>query len=202
MHGTTKALRLTAVTALLSLLGCATINAGVDPWAREAGVTAGAPVILSGKVGSVQIFVDDQPRPLKVVIVENPTFSSSLGNAIRQSAAEARAGSSPTGTATYTRNMQYAPAVYLRQKQTHRLRVVRADGREAIVVSKPHVGRKYLIIDWLLIAPTFFTSIVIDWGTGKWHVFDPIDVDAIFPSGDDAAATASAVSPQAASELP
>lgn len=176
-------LRTLALAALLVLPGCATLNAHIDPWAREAGVTAGAPVILSGRVGQVTIYADDQAEPLKMVIVENPNFSTAVANAIRQSAAQARAGSSPSGTATYTRNMQYAPAIYLRQKRTHRLRIVRPDGSEAIVVAKPHVGRGFLIVDWLLIAPTVFTSIVIDAATGKWQVFDPIDVDAIFPAG-------------------
>jgi hypothetical protein len=151
----------------------------------------------------VQIFREGSTTPLKVVIVENPDFKTALGNAVRQSAAEARAGGSPTGTATYTRNMQYAPAVYLQQKQTHRLRIVRADGREAIVVAKPHVGRGYLIVDWLLVAPTFFTSIVIDAATGKWKVFDPIDVDVIFPTGADLDALFSnAPSPFAAVPVP
>ncbi len=185
MRRLTRPRRILSLTPFVALVGCATINATVDPWARQAGVTAGAPVILTGKVGQVQIFREGSTTPLKVVIVENPSFKTAVGNAVRQSAAEARAGSSPTGTATYTRNMEYAPAVYLQQKQTHRLRIVRPDGREAIVVAKPHVGRGFLIVDWLLVAPTFFTSIVVDAATGKWKVFDPIDVDTIFPTGGD-----------------
>ncbi len=186
----------------LLLAGCATINATVDPWAREAGVRAGAPVILFGKVGQVRIFREGQAEPLKVVIVENPSFKTALGNAIRQSAAEARAGASPTGTASYTRNMEYAPAVYLKQKQIHRLRVVHPDGREAVVVARPHVAAKYLVVDWLLVAPSFFTSILIDWGTGKWQVFDPIDVDALFARADDAAATAAPAAPAPEATVP
>lgn len=158
------ALRALAVLALVALPGCATINAGIDPWARQAGVTAGAPVILFGKVGQVTIYADDDNNPLKVVIVENPSFKTAVGNAIRQSAAEARAGGSPTGTASYTRR----------------------------VVAKPHIGRGFLIVDWLLVAPTFFMSMVVDAATGKWHVFDSIDVDTVFPNGDDAAAASPA----------
>ena len=192
MKPNAPALRALAVLALIALPGCATINAGIDPWARQAGVTAGAPVILEGKVGLVTIYADDDNRPLKVVIVQNPSFKTALGNAIRQSAAEARAGGSPTGSATYTKKMEYAPAIYLRQKQAHRLRIVRGDGREAVVVAKPHVGRGFLFVDWILVAPTFFTSIVVDWATGKWHVFDSINVDTIFENGDDAASASPA----------
>lgn len=170
---------LVALVTVLALTGCATINAHVDPWAREAGVTAGAPVYLYGQVGQVTIYGDGASEPLKVVIVENPDFSTAVGNAVRQSAAEARAGGSPTGSASWTRIMQYSPAVYLMQKQTHRLRIVRNDGREGTVVLEPRIGKGYFIVDWLLAAPTIFASLGVDWATGKWHVFDVVDVDAV-----------------------
>ena len=185
-----RALVLGVVTALPA---CATINATVDPWAREAGVTAGAPVVLYGKVGSVTVYREGDPRPLKVVMIANPTLGQSIGNAMRQSAAQSQANR--VGSATYTETMRWSPAVYLRQKQTHRLLVVREDGRQAVVVAQPHVAAKYLVIDWLLMAPSFFTSVLVDWGTGKWQVFDPINVDALFLSGgkeDGAAAEAPA----------
>jgi hypothetical protein len=170
------------LAGVMALTGCATINAGVDPWAREAGVTAGAPVILFGQVGRVKIYADGAKEPLKVVIVQNPSFSTSLKNATRQSAAEARAGASPNGKATYVREMEYAPAIYLRQKATHQLRIVRDDGRDTTIFSSPHTGKKYFLIDWVLVAPTFFASLAIDYATGKWQVFNAVDVDKLFPA--------------------
>lgn len=179
--------------ALLPAAACATINAGVDPWARQAGVTAGAPVIMYGNSAGMRVYADGSNTPLKVVIVQNPTMGQAISNAIRQEFAQVQANHSAGGTATYTRTMRFSPAVYLKQKHKHTLRFVRADGKEAIVEATPHIAKKYLIIDWLLTAPTFFMSLVIDASTGKWKTFDAVDVDVLFQragSGEAAAAAA------------
>lgn len=169
-----------SVFVLSSLMGCATINANVDPWAREAGVRAGAPVILYGTVSDITVYEEGSGTPLKVVIVQNPTMKQAFSNALRQEFAQVQANHNASGSATYTRTMRFSPAVYLNQKKKHNLRLVHRDGRTTVVEATPHIGRKYLVVDWLLTAPTFFMSLVIDASTGKWKVFDPIDVDVLF----------------------
>lgn len=167
------------LVVVLQATGCATINATVDPWAREAGVTAGAPVLVFGKVSDVTIY-DEGGNPLKMVMIDNTSAAQVVSNELRKAAAQSQANQ--VGSATYTRSMTWAPAVYLKQKRTHRLHVVHRDGRSADVVAKPHVRKSVFAIDWLLAAPTLFTSLLIDWGTGKWQAFDPVDVDALFRS--------------------
>lgn len=177
-----RSLPLVTALALATLPSCATINATVDPWAREAGVTAGAPVVLWGTVGKVRIYQEGSAEPLKVVMIANPTIEQAVGNALRQSAAQSQANR--VGSATYTETMRWSPAIYLRQKQTHRLRIVHEDGRVRNVVMKPRIGKKYFVIDWLLVAPTVFLSLGIDWATGKWQVFDAVHVDRLFATGN------------------
>ena len=162
---------------MLHATGCATISATVDPWAREAAVTAGAAVILSGKVSDVTIYGEDG-SPLKMVMVQNPSAAQAISNAVRQSAAQSQANQ--VGSATYTQSMTWAPAIYLKQKQTHRLHIVHRDGRSVDHIAKPHVRKSVFAIDWILAVPTFFTSLLIDWSTGKWQAFDPVDVDKLF----------------------
>jgi hypothetical protein len=185
--------RFVSLGLLLALTGCATINANVDPWAREAGVRAGAPVLLYGAVGDVKVYEEGSETPLKVVIVQNPSFKQAMSNAVRQEFAQVQANHNAGGHATYTQKMRFTPAVYLNQKHKHNLRVVHADGRSNVIEATPHIGRSFLIVDWLLTAPTFFASMVIDATTGKWKVFDPINVDVLFrPQGSQDAAAASA----------
>ena len=164
------------VLAAFYCVGCATLTVNVDPSAREAGVRAGSQVILKGNTDGLQVFQDGSSEPMKIVSVENPNWKTAVGNATRQSVAE------NSGAATYTRKMQYSPAIYLNQKHTHTLRLVRSDGSQAVVVQKPHVGMRYVVVDWLLFAPTLGTSLIIDWSTGKWKSFDAIDVGTVFPS--------------------
>ena len=184
-------IRFLSICALLQLAACATINANIDPWAREAGVRAGAPVILFGTVSDVTVYEQGSNTPMKIVIVQNPTVKQAIGNAMRQEFAQVQANQAAGGSATYTRSMRFSPAVYLNQKRAHQLRIVRKDGREAVVVATPHIGKGFLIVDWLLTAPTFFMSLLIDASTGKWKVFDAVDVDALFQrSGSDDAAPA------------
>jgi len=194
-----------SVFVLLSLMGCATINANVDPWAREAGVRAGAPVILYGTVSDITVYEEGSGTPLKVVIVANPTMKQAISNAVRQEFAQVQANHNASGSATYTRTMRFSPAVYLNQKKKHNLRLVHRDGRTTVVEATPHIGRKYLVVDWLLTAPTFFMSLVIDASTGKWKVFDPIDVDVLFRragSNEEAAPIAPAAPSPDAAPLP
>lgn len=178
-----RAMRGWTLLAAVGLItsACATITHGVDPQAREAGVTNGARVILYGSranIDGLRIYQGDSKEPLKIVMVPNPTFGQAVGNAVRQSAAQAQANQ--TGSASYTQSMRYSPAIYLKHKGTKTLRLVRTDGAEATVVTKSHVGMRYVIIDWLLFAPTIGLSLGIDWATGKWNMYDSIEIDRYF----------------------
>jgi len=181
--------QLLALGIVVASTGCATINVHSDPMAREAGVEGGARVILYGSkatIDNLKIYRDDAQVPLKIVMVNNPTFKQAVGNSAAMVSAEMRAegqaASTGYGSASYTTTTRFSPAVFLKQKGTHTLRLVRSDGAEAKIVTKPHVGMRYVIIDWLLVAPTFFASIGIDWATGKWNMYDNIEIDKYFPT--------------------
>ncbi len=171
--------------ALLSLsivatAGCATINASVDRHAKEAGEPGGSRLILYGTVNDVQVFHRDQPdRPLRVVLVPNPTFSQALGNSMNQSLAQAQANHTGT-TVTYTESMRWSPAIYLNQKGNQRLRVVHRDGREVEYIARPRIDKRVFFIDWILFAPTVGLSLVIDAATQKWKAFESVNVDELF----------------------
>ena len=125
---------------LFALAGCATINANVDPWARQAG-SGGAPVILYGTVSDVTVYEEGSNTPLKVVIVQNPSVKQAFSNAVKQEFAQVQANHNASGHATYTQKMRFSPAVYLNQKKKHNLRLVHRDGRTTVVEATPHIGR-------------------------------------------------------------
>lgn len=177
------------VSTMLQTAACATLSTHVDPEAREAGVKSGARVVLYGlksNIDGMKIYADDSTEPLTTVMVLNPSFSQSVGNSLAEASAKARASGQAAatgyGNASYTTTTRYSPAVFLDQKGTHKLRLVRADGAEATVVTKSHVGMRYVLIDWFVLgAPTIFTSVAVDWSTGKWNLYDAIQVDQYFP---------------------
>jgi hypothetical protein len=176
--------RLLALVALGLSTGCATLTTGVDPMARQAGVRGGARVLLYGNkntIDNLKIYENGSSAPLKVVMVNNPTFKQALGNELRREVAQQAANASGIAQ-TYTINERYTPAIFLKTKGTHTLRLVRPDGSETTIVAKPHVGKKYVVMDWLLVAPTFFTSLIIDMSTGKWNSYDNIEVNRHFPT--------------------
>lgn len=162
-----------------ALASCATISAGVDPAARQAGVTAGAHVYLRGNVDGLRVYREDRPEPLKIVMQLDNGFKDALRNAGAEAGAKGRAQGG--GVQTYTVKNKYAPVVYLDRKP-QRLRLVRPDGSQAVVEVKPHLGRRYVVADWLLFAPTLGTSLLIDAMTGKWKMFHEVNVDAAFSS--------------------
>ncbi|SRR5213075_2068182 len=172
------------ILAMAYTSGCATITVHADPMAREAGRPGDARVILYGSkanIDNMKIYENGAAKPLSVVMVNNPTFGQALSNSTRQTVAQQAANASGVSQ-EYTTTERYSPAIFLKTKGTHTLRLVRSDGKEVTVVTKPHVGMRYVIIDWLLIAPTFFTSILIDWSTGKWGMYDAIQVNQYFPA--------------------
>jgi hypothetical protein len=191
-----NSLRLWALTstALLLVAGCATLTTGVDPMARDAGVRGGARVILEGSkanIDSMMISQNEGRDTLKIVMVNNPTFGQAMKNAGREAVARGAASGAPVGTTvSYTTTERYSPAIFLNQKGTHTLSLVRSDGQQATVVAKPHVGKRYVIIDWLLIAPTLGTSLIVDWVTGKWNMYDAIEVNQYFPAAANGPASA------------
>lgn len=166
-------------TGAAMLASCATFTAGIDPAAREAGVTAGAFMYLRGNVEGLRVYRDDHAEPLKIVMQAD----NSLKGAVRNAGAEAGARGRAQGgvSQTYTVKTEFIPVVYLDRKP-HRLRLVRPDGSQAVVDVKPHVGKRYVVVDWLLFAPTLGTSLLIDAMTGKWKMFREINVDAAFAS--------------------
>ena len=174
--------RFVMLAAALSTASCAAINTGVDPMAREAGIRGGARMILYGSkstIDNLKVYDNGSSEPLKIVMVNNPTFGQAMRNSMAQSAAQAEANR--VGSATYTTNERYSPAVFLKTKGSHQLHLVASDGREVTIDRKGYVAKKYLIIDWLLFAPTLGTSILIDWTTGKWKEYGNIMVDSYFP---------------------
>lgn len=189
MHSSTRVTRFTLVAALLSATACATISTGVDPMAREAGVTSGARVILYGSkanIDNTKFYQEGASEPLKVVMVNNPTFKQVMSNSFNEMSADARASgqaaSTGVGIAYYTTTMRYSPAIFLKQKGAKTIHLVRSDGQKATIVLKPHIGMGYLICDWLLVAPTLGASLFVDMATGKWKKFDNIEIDTYFPS--------------------
>ena len=180
--------RLGAVTttALLFTQACATLSTNVDPMAREAGVRGGARVILYGSkanIDNLTISQNEGRDTLKIVMVNNPTFGQVMKNAAREEVAKGSLQGAPAGSsASYTTTERYSPAIFLDQKGTHTLHLVRSDGQQATVVTKAHVSKGVFAVDWLLFAPTLGTSILIDWATGKWNSYDSIEVDRYFPT--------------------
>jgi len=181
-------LRAVTMTALPILLApaCATLSTNVDPMARDAGVRGGAQVILYGtrdNIDNMTISQNDGRDTLKIVMVNNPTFGQVLKNQARAEVAKGSLQGQPAGTsASYTTTERISPAIYLDQKGTHTLHLVRRDGEQATVVTKAHVSKGVFAVDWLLFAPTLGTSLLIDWATGKWNSYDAIEVDKYFPT--------------------
>jgi hypothetical protein len=174
MSKTRKWFRLVAFLPLLSAPGCATITTKADPDARQAGVAGGTRVYLRGKAEGVRVYYEDG-TPLRVMLTNDPTLAQALGNELSRVSAEQR------GAATYTETMRQSPTIFLNQKQkTHKLRLVRADGSTVLVTREGKLGKRYLAVDWVLFAPTLGLSIGIDWMTGRWRMFESINVDEEF----------------------
>jgi len=169
--------------------GCATINVHADPMARQAGRPGAARVVLYGSkatIDNLRVYENGSAEPLKIVMVNNPSFKEVAKNSFNEmnAAAQANAQAAATGfgMARYTTTTRYSPAIFLDTKGTHSLRMVRSDGQEATVVLKPHVGKSYVVLDWLIAAPTIFTSLIIDAKTGKWNSYSAIDIDKHLPA--------------------
>jgi hypothetical protein len=166
--------------ALVAASGCATINAGVDKYAKEAGVPGGSRLILYGTVTDVQVFHRDRPdKPLPVVIVPNPTFMQAVGNSVNQSLAQAQANHTG-GTVTYNTTTRWSPAIYLNQKANQPLRIVHRDGRVVEYLARPRIAKRVVAIDWLLFTPTLGLSVIIDAWTQKWKWYESVNVDELF----------------------
>ncbi len=133
-------LRAVTMTALPILFApaCATLSTNVDPMARDAGVRGGAQVILYGtrdNIDNLTISQNDGRDTLKIVMVNNPTFGQVLKNLSREEIAKGSLQGQPAGTsASYTTTERISPAIYLNQKGTHTLHLVRKDGQQATVV--------------------------------------------------------------------
>lgn len=168
-----KCLRMVALLPLVQLAGCATLTVSLDPVAKEAGITGGARVYIRGNTEGIRVFQEDG-SPLQVVMTEDPTLRQALANEARRVSAE------QAGAATYETRTRLSPTIFLNTKEDHRLRLVRPDGSSVTVTRNGRIGKKYFIADWLLVAPTVFLSLGIDWATGKWVVFDEINVDEEF----------------------
>jgi hypothetical protein len=172
-----KVLRWVRVAAFLPLLGvpgCATINTKVDPDARKAGVPGGTRVYLRGNAQGVRVYTEDG-TPMPVLLTADPTLAQALGNELGRVSAEQR------GAATYTETMRLSPTIFLDQKQkTHTFRLVRSDGSSVLVTREGKLGKRYVVIDWLLFAPTLGLSLGIDWMTGRWRMFEHVNVDEEF----------------------
>lgn len=166
-------MRMAALLPLMQVAGCATLTVSLDPEAKEAGIKGGARVFLRGNTEGVRVFRDDG-SPLRVVMTEDPTLRQAIANEARRVSAE------QGGAATYETRVRVSPTIFLDTKQDHRLRLVRPDGSSVTVTRNGRIGKKYFIADWLLSAPTLFLSLGIDWATGKWVVFDEINVDEEF----------------------
>lgn len=168
-----KWMRMAALVPLIQLAGCATLTVSLDPAAKDAGVKGGARVFIRGNTEGIRVFREDG-TPMRVVMTEDPTFRQALANEARRVSAE------QSGAATYQTTTRLSPTIWLDTKQDHRLRLVRPDGSSVTVTRNGRIGKKYFIADWLLSAPTMFLSLGIDWATGKWVVFDEINVDEEF----------------------
>lgn len=178
-----KWLRLAALLPVLGVPGCATITTKADPEAREAGVKGGTRVYLRGNATGVRVYTEDG-TPLRVLMTNDPTLAQALGNELSRVSAEQR------GAATYTETMRQSPTIFLDQKQkTHKIRLVRADGSTVVVTREGKLGKRYVVVDWLLFAPTFGLSLGIDWMTGRWRMFESIDVDDEFRRAATSGAT-------------
>jgi hypothetical protein len=177
MYRNVRRLRLLALVPLLSLsqfAACATINTGVDPEAKAAGVKRGARVHIRGASARDVTVYNEEGEKLAIRIVEDPTFMQALGNSMAQSAAE------NSGAATYTTTTRLTPAVFLSPKRDHTLRLVKNDGSTVVIQRPRKLGKRYFIIDWLIFAPTLGFSLAIDWATGQWNDFEDINVDEEF----------------------
>lgn len=173
MHRSVRWVRLLALVPLLQFAACATINTGVDPFAKQANVKGGARIYLRGNTEGVTVY-NDKGEQLKVLMVNDPTFGQALGNEL------ARVSAEQTGQATYKTKERYSPAFFVSPKTDHKLRLVRRDGSSVIVERNGKIGKKYFVIDWLLVAPTLGLSLGIDWMTGQWKDFEEINVDTEF----------------------
>jgi hypothetical protein len=174
--------RLLALVPLFQFVGCATISTNLDPGAKAAGIKSGTRIILRGNTQGVSVY-NDKGEKLMIVMVEDPTFRQALGNATAQAAAE------NSGAATYQTTTRISPAIFVSPKKDHTLRLVRADGSSVMIQRDGKVGKRWLVIDWLIFAPTLGFSLAVDWATGQWTMFEDINVDTEFRKAAAAASS-------------